>query len=70
MPRASHITCKCGRTRPIPVHGAIPKRCVECQRDSLRERNRKRMLPYSRRDDVKARRRKIAEARGFWNYEG
>lgn len=69
MPRPSQITCSCGSVRSVPAHGAIPKRCVECQRQSLRERNRKRMVEYARRKDVKARRRRIAMARGFWNYD-
>lgn len=58
MTRPSHITCSCGQTRPVPVHGAIPRKCIECQRNSIRQRNRKRMLTYSRREDIKERRRR------------
>ena len=58
MARPSHITCQCGVRRPVPVHGAIPKRCIECQKISLRQRNKIRMLDYSRRADVKARRKR------------
>lgn len=58
MTRPTHITCACGAQRPVPVHGAIPKRCVACQEESVRALNRKRMLAYSRRQDVKERRRR------------
>lgn len=58
LPRPSHIICLCGQRRPVPVHGAIPKRCVDCQKQSMRERNRKRMLVYSRRTEIKERRRR------------
>lgn len=58
MARPSHITCKCGQTRPVPVHGAIPKRCLACRKALYKERARKRALAYSRREDIKDRRRR------------
>lgn len=58
MAREKEIVCSCGKRRPVPVHGAIPKRCIDCQRESIKARNRKRMLVYSRRDDIKERRRR------------
>lgn len=58
MPRPSHITCNCGQTRPVPVHGGIPKTCLDCRTKRLKEDRRKRALAYSRREDIKERRRR------------
>jgi hypothetical protein len=66
MARPDYIVCQCGAHRATPPHGAIPKRCVECQKDQLRRRNRAKMLHYSRRPDIKARRRADREKFGHW----
>lgn len=66
MARPPFITCACGRQRTVPVHGAIPKRCEDCQQSSLKVRNRERMLVYSRRPETKARRKRNKELYGSW----
>jgi len=66
MARPPFITCACGRQCAVPVHGAIPKRCEDCQQSSLKVRNRERMLVYSRRPETKARRKRNKELYGSW----
>ena len=58
MARPDTMTCKCGQTRAVPVHGAIPKLCLDCRNKQSKEDRRKRALAYSRREDIKERRRR------------
>lgn len=58
MARPATITCKCGQSRAVPVHGAIPKSCLDCRNKRVAEYQRQRALEYSRREEIKERRRK------------
>lgn len=66
MARPPYIICKCGTKRAVPVHGAIPKRCVACRDADYRERKRLHNRERARQPHVKARRRKLREERGYW----
>ena len=66
MTRPRFIVCACGEKREVPERGAMPKRCHDCQDGKVAERHRARMLAYSRRPDIKARRQRNREIRGHW----
>ena len=51
MPRASHITCKCGRTRPIPAWGDPGSGASNASGIVPGRGTENALPPYSRRDD-------------------
>lgn len=67
MARARFIVCACGEKREVPPRGPTPKRCYACADKVIEDAHRRRALARSRRPEIKARRRELAQARGYWN---
>lgn len=60
--RPKFIVCQCGNRRDVGARAPVPTECEEC----IEDRRRKRMLAYSRRPEIKARRQRNREIRGHW----
>lgn len=62
MKRPNYIVCACGARRYVRSRAPVPTACEDC----IEDRRRQRMLAYSRRPDIKARRQRNREIRGHW----